>query len=191
MTCRKALERRKTKIGTSEVTLQALWPIAKSLMKTDGPKAPTVLHGPLGITYHPNENADCLENQFTSHDLCDENHERQVKTTFQALLASVDDTPLGKLRPCDIHKLGNSLKLRKACGLDGITSECLRHLPRRSLVQLTHLLNHCLRLFHFPKPWKRENLYRYRNSVKTKNVLKINVRLASCLQQASYSRKLF
>jgi hypothetical protein len=48
-------------------------------MKRDEPKAPTAIHGPLGITYHPNEKAnmtvDYLESQFTSHDLCDENHE--------------------------------------------------------------------------------------------------------------------
>jgi hypothetical protein len=93
-------------------------------MKRDGPKAPTALHGPSGITYHPNKNAkvnaDCLENQFTSHDLCDENHEPQVETTIQALLKSVGRTSLGKVRPCGIHNLANSLKLRMACGLDGI-----------------------------------------------------------------------
>jgi hypothetical protein len=48
-------------------------------MKRDGPNASTVVHGPLGIIYHPNEKgkaiADCSENQFTSHALCDENHE--------------------------------------------------------------------------------------------------------------------
>jgi hypothetical protein len=70
----------------------------------------------------------CLENQFTSHDLCDENHEQQVETRAQALLAFVDNTPFGKVRTCDIHKLANSLKLRKACGLDGIPNECLRHI---------------------------------------------------------------
>jgi hypothetical protein len=47
-------------------------------MKRDGPKAPTTIHGHLGITYHLNEKAnvtaDSLENQFMSHDLCDENH---------------------------------------------------------------------------------------------------------------------
>jgi hypothetical protein len=34
-------------------------------MKRDGPRAPTAVHGPLRITYHPNEKAnvtaDCLE----------------------------------------------------------------------------------------------------------------------------------
>jgi hypothetical protein len=80
-------------------------------MKRDGQKAPTVVVKPLGITYHPNEKANvianCLENRFTSHDLCDENHERRVETRVQALLASVDNTPLGKVRSCDMRKLIN------------------------------------------------------------------------------------
>jgi hypothetical protein len=80
-------------------------------MKWGGPKAPTAVNGPLGITYQPDEKAsmiaDYLEKQFTSHDLCDEKHARQVETTVQAMLASVDGTPLGKVSPCDIHKLTN------------------------------------------------------------------------------------
>jgi hypothetical protein len=83
-------------------------------MKMDGPKAPTTADGSLGITYHPKEKVnvvvECSENQFASHDLCDETHEREVGTTVQALLGFVDGTPLGKVRPCDIHKLPNSLK---------------------------------------------------------------------------------
>jgi hypothetical protein len=67
--------------------------------------------------------ADYLENQFTSHGLCDENHARQVESTVKTLLAPVSGTPLGKGRPCDIHNLANSLKLRKACGLDGIPNK--------------------------------------------------------------------
>jgi hypothetical protein len=77
LTRRKALERRETKIADTEVTLQAIWPIAKSLMKRVGPKASTAIRGPLGFTFHPLEKtsaiAYCLQNQFTSHELCDEN----------------------------------------------------------------------------------------------------------------------
>jgi hypothetical protein len=58
-----------------------------------------------------------------------------------------------RVRPCDLQKLINLLKL-KACGIDGIPNECLRHLPRRPLVHLTHLINHCLRLSYFPNIWK-------------------------------------
>jgi hypothetical protein len=80
MSCRKSLEQLETKVRNCEVTPQALWHIEKSLMKRDGLKAPTAIHGPLGITYCLNKNVnmilDCLENWFTSHNLCDENHER-------------------------------------------------------------------------------------------------------------------
>jgi hypothetical protein len=50
-------------------------------------------------------------------------------------------------------KLINSRKPRMACGIDGVPNECLRHLPRRPLVRLIHLFNHCLQLSHFPS-WK-------------------------------------
>jgi hypothetical protein len=50
----------------------------------DGPKAPTVVHGSLGLKYQSLEKAtttvDCLKNQFTLYDLCDENHKWQVVT---------------------------------------------------------------------------------------------------------------
>jgi hypothetical protein len=44
--------------------------------------------------------------------------------------------------------------LKKACGIDVIPNKCLRHLPRRPLVHLTHLFNQCIRLSYFPKSWK-------------------------------------
>jgi hypothetical protein len=45
-----------------------------------------------------------------------------------------------------------------ACGFDGIPNECLRHLPRRPLVHLLHLFNHCLQLGDFPEPWKEAKI---------------------------------
>lgn len=65
MTQRQKLERWETRIGSSDVTPQAIWPLAKSLMKRGRPKAPTVVHGSLGLNYlpleKPNAIADCLE----------------------------------------------------------------------------------------------------------------------------------
>jgi hypothetical protein len=94
MTRRKALKL--WEVGNCLVKPKPLWPIAER----DGPMVPTVVHGPLGITYHQNEGAnviaDCIENHITSHDLCDENYERRVKVRVQALLTSVDDTLLEK-----------------------------------------------------------------------------------------------
>jgi hypothetical protein len=124
MARKKALERWETNISNTEVTPQAIWPIAKSLLDRDGPRAPTAIHGASGFKFYPSEKADatadCLKIQFTPHDLCDENHEWQVEATVHALLITVDNSPPQKIRPCDLKKLINSLKLRKACGIDGI-----------------------------------------------------------------------
>jgi hypothetical protein len=78
MTRKRALERLETKISNAEVTPQSIWPIAKSLLKRNGPRAPNDIHGASGLKFLPSEKAkaiaDCLEIQFTPHDLCDENH---------------------------------------------------------------------------------------------------------------------
>jgi hypothetical protein len=92
-----------------------------------------------------------MDIQFTLHDVCDQNHEGGWRLKLKPETAVHPQ----RIRPCDLHKLINPLNLRKACRIDGILSEILRHLSRRPLVQLTHLFNNCLWLSHFPKPWKR------------------------------------
>jgi len=149
--------------SNNEVTPQAIWPLAKSLTKRDRQKAPTAIHNPSGLKFLPLEEAnviaDCLENQFSPHDLCEENHERRAVARVQALSEVVDDNSPQRVRPCDAQKLIKSLKLKKACGIDGISNECFRHLSRRPLGHLTHLFNHCLRLSHFTSSWKEEKMW--------------------------------
>jgi hypothetical protein len=65
--------------------------------------------------------------------LREENHEQQVEARVQAQLGDVDSNLLERIRPCDLQKLLNSLKLKKAYGID-IPKECFRHLPRRPLL---------------------------------------------------------
>jgi hypothetical protein len=93
----KTLEQQKNKLANTELTPQAIWPIAKSLSNRDGPRAPTTLHGLLDLKYHPEDKAnaivDCLENQFTPHDLFDENHEQRVEAGVQALIEAADSDP--------------------------------------------------------------------------------------------------
>jgi hypothetical protein len=97
MTRKNTLERWETKLENIELTPPAIWPIAKSLTNRDGPRAQTAIHGLLGLKYHPldkaNAIADCLEKQFTQHDLCEENHKRRVEVRVQALLETVDSGP--------------------------------------------------------------------------------------------------
>jgi hypothetical protein len=123
-----------------------------------GPEVPTAIHGPLGPAYYPSEKANtianCLENQFTPHKLCNADHERKVEARVQAMLTTNEENPSVKFRPCDVSKEIRSLTVGKASGIDGIPNECLKHLPRRSLVYITHLFNHCLGLCHFPASCK-------------------------------------
>jgi hypothetical protein len=60
--------------------------------------APTPIHGPSGLKYRPldkaNKTADCLENTFTPHDLCEDYHERRVEARVQTLLEAVDNNLL-------------------------------------------------------------------------------------------------
>jgi hypothetical protein len=97
MTRKKALERWETKLSNTEVAPQAIWPIAKSLFRRDGPRAPTAIHDTSGLKFLPAEKAnaiaDCLEIQFTPHELCDENHEQRVEAKVQALLGIVYQNP--------------------------------------------------------------------------------------------------
>jgi hypothetical protein len=127
----------------------------KVLTNRDGPRAPTAIHGHFGIKFHPLEKAnaivDCLKKRFTPHDLCEEDHKRQVEARVKDLKV-VDINPLERIKPSDVQKLINTLKLREACGSDGIPNECLRQLPRRPLVHLTNLFYSLLS--HFPKSWK-------------------------------------
>jgi hypothetical protein len=108
LTQRKALERWETKLRNCEVTPQAVWPIAKSLLRSDGPKAPTAIHGPSGLKFYPMDKAnaieDCLEHHFAPHKLCDENHEKRVQAGIQALHGSVDGNAPNKIRPSDVLK---------------------------------------------------------------------------------------
>jgi hypothetical protein len=63
----------------------AIWPTARALLNRDAPRAPIAIHGYSGLKFllksKVNAIADCLENRFTHHDLCDEHHERRVEAT--------------------------------------------------------------------------------------------------------------
>jgi hypothetical protein len=79
---------------------------------------------------------------------------RHAETEVESLQATIDKAVSAKFRPCDISKEIESLKSGKAFSFDFILNKCLRHLPRRPLLHLRYLFNHCLRLCHFPTPLK-------------------------------------
>jgi hypothetical protein len=91
-----------------------------------------------------------------------------VKAEVEALLIAVNEDIHVNFRSCDVSKEIQPLKLGKACGFDGIPNEFLQHLPRRSLVHLRYLFNHCLRPSHFPVPWKEATIITAENQQRSK-----------------------
>jgi hypothetical protein len=91
-------------------------------------------------------------------------------------------------RPCDFSKEIQSFKLGKAYGFDGLPNECLQHLPRRTLVHLTHLLNHLSLALSLPCTLDGSESH---NSVKTWQRSKISPKLSSAISPLYITGKLF
>jgi len=72
---RNAIESWNTKMCNSEVTPQTVWPLANTLMKSHRLKARNSIHSLSGLIFlrleKTNIIAECLENQFSLHDLCE------------------------------------------------------------------------------------------------------------------------
>jgi hypothetical protein len=64
----------------------------------------------LGLQFHTLDKAntisDCLENQFTPHDSCQENYERRVEARIKSPFEAIDDIP-ERISPYDLQKLIN------------------------------------------------------------------------------------
>jgi hypothetical protein len=89
-----------------------------------------------------------------------------------------------------LKKLINPFKLRNFCGVDGIPYECLRHLPRWTLVHFTHLFNHCSQLPHFPKSKNEAKIITVPKSGKDPKFTQNLRQLAACPQQVNYLKKI-
>jgi hypothetical protein len=67
-------------VGNKNTHLRLRGPLRNPTERRDGPKAPTAVHGALGFKFDLlNTIADCLENQFTPHDVCDKNDDKRVE----------------------------------------------------------------------------------------------------------------
>jgi hypothetical protein len=84
--------------------------------------------------------AHFLENQSRAHDVSNLPQKTCGGSSREALLATVDEDICANFRPCDVSEEIQFLKFGKARGFDGVPKECLRHLPRRSLVHLKHFI---------------------------------------------------
>jgi hypothetical protein len=85
-------------VGKCQVTPQAIWSIAKYFSERGGPKALSAIHGSLCPIFYLIDvakiTADCFENQFRVHGLCDCDHRRHVEVNWKPCWQSSMMTPL-------------------------------------------------------------------------------------------------
>jgi hypothetical protein len=72
------------------------------------------------------------------------------------LLEAIENETPEKVRPWDLMKLIDFLKQRKAYEIEDIPNECPKHLPRRPLVPLAKLINHCICLRILPNLGRKQ-----------------------------------
>ena len=73
------------------------------------------------------------------------------------------------ISPALVNNLIKKLPKRKAPGLDKITPEKLRNLPRKSIVQIYYILKACIHQAYFPEVWKIAKVHPVPKPGKPKN----------------------
>jgi hypothetical protein len=84
--------------------------------------------------------------------------EQMVASSVESIrLAEVDMSPEFLISLTEVRNAVRVLRFTRATGPDLIDNKLLRHLPRKAIVNLTHLFNACLKFSYFPIAWKRAN----------------------------------
>ncbi|KAL4143778.1 hypothetical protein QTP88_006064 [Uroleucon formosanum] len=125
----------------------------KLLNKTPATPATHLLIGPNGLTYKDEEKAelfaDTYEQQFKSSTGPDMPEVTDLIYSIRTSRSSNCYTSPGIVQP-----IVNKISIRKAPGANSITNTAIKLLPRKIVLLLTHILNGCLRIGHFPTSWK-------------------------------------
>lgn len=89
--------------------------------------------------------ADHLENNFMPN---------YVDFDITPTLQINPTTKIKYFSPSEIRKVTDHLKTRKAPGLDEITGQLIKELPKKEYVLLTYLFNAIMKLQYMPTGWK-------------------------------------
>lgn len=137
-----------------------LWRVTKLLKNKENRIPP--LKGPYGCALlTDSEKAEAIVNAFenahstTFSDRSDASIEAEVSSS--SLNVNFFSAPVIESQmptPREISKLIRKLKIKKSPGNDKIPNILVKHLPRKGILMLMHILRACLKLSYFPISWK-------------------------------------
>ena len=144
----------------------SLWKMAKSLKPGKKPAIPSI-STPNGPIASPTDKAELfathLEKQFTPNIFDDETREEKdrshrVQLTAEIILGSHTPTFPSPVSADEIESIIKASDRKKSNGYDTISNVALQKLPEVQIRDLTHIVNSCLSLCHFPKTWKHAEI---------------------------------
>lgn len=139
---------------------QSIWQFASAVKKRSKDNRIYKLRGSNGFVFDEKEKAEVIADQYyknhclTEH-LSDNDTVNLVQnsiTTLNGLQPTIHPTQLTSHR--EINDIINKLHKTKAPGHDQITNLALKHLPKKTIVQLMYIFNACLKNCYFPDAWK-------------------------------------
>lgn len=136
----------------------SLWKMSKLLRKTPN-EIPTLTHN--STDYVTDEQkSELLATTFEEiHDIghVDSDSDRAIISTVSEFLTLTPDrSEINKYltNPTEINNIIRTLRPNKAPGLDDIDNKMIKNLTKKSIVQLTYIINSMIRLNHWPNKWK-------------------------------------
>lgn len=134
-----------------------MWRISKAL-RNSVKYTPPLKNGD-SLVAAPSEKANLLADSFA-------NAHRNTLPSEPSVIAQVEESvahitatdsttaAAPVVRPKELQRIIQSLKPKKAPGLDKVGNIVLKRLPRKGIVVLTKIVNACLALSYFPSSWK-------------------------------------
>lgn len=114
------------------------------------------------ITYTTNfQKAEVLAKKFHSNhtissNLSDLNTKQMISESL--LLLRNSDQSTVTISESAVKNILKNLKNKKSPGLDGVTNNILKKLPRAGISLLTRIFNACMKFGHFPTSWKTSKI---------------------------------
>lgn len=136
------------KLENLKIKDNSIWKTAKTFTKRNDSNIPT-LHGPNGLVFSDSDKANVLAQNFEKvHHLTeldgDEDFEKIVQDTYNTIKSQpIDENSIQLTSPSEISQAIKKTKSTKAPGPDEIQNILLKNLPKKALVQLTHIFNQC------------------------------------------------
>jgi len=135
-------------LGPTKETNYSLWKVAK-VRKKPPSYTPAIRRSNGLYARSDTEKAEAfathLEKVFQPNNL---------NSDINPQINGVEGPALKFIEPKEIRAVVKKMKIKKAPGLDLITTQLMLECPRRAVVYLANIYNACLRLSYFPKQWK-------------------------------------